>query len=145
MNGKDRARSASAGRATPAARAQTQPVWFEYRDGAARAVSIAWSFNDRDVSSTRMAYAGRGRWVRVLFLPPVRYEYLIVVDGRCVADPRATESVPNVFGCVNSVLSVPARAPTNGCARRMIGRKPVPPPQSPVKSRIRLCRKASAS
>lgn len=142
--GKTQARSANAGRANPATRTQPQPVWFEYRHRAARNVTIAGSFNNWDVSNTRMAYAGRGRWVRVLFLPPGRYEYLLVVDRRCVADPRATESVPNVFGCMNSVLSVPARVPTNGCARRMIGRKPVPPPESPVRSRIRLCRKASA-
>lgn len=77
-----------------------------------------------------------GRWLRVMFLPPGRYEYLLVVDGRCLADPRATECVPNVFGCENSVVSVPARVPRNGCAR-IIGRKPMMPPRTPVKFRSR--------
>lgn len=144
-NGKNRAWPAQAGRAIPARATEPQPVCFEYINDAAREVTIAGSFNNWDVSSARMAHADRGRWLRVLFLPPGRYEYLFVVDGRCVADPRATESVPNVFGCVNSVVSVPARVPTNGCARPITGRKPVPRPQASAKSSIRLCRKVNTT
>jgi 1,4-alpha-glucan branching enzyme len=145
MNGKNRAWPAQAGQAIPARVTEPQPVWFEHSNSAAREVTIAGSFNNWDVSSIRMVHADRGRWVRVVFLPPGHYEYLFVVDGRCVADPRATESVPNVFGCMNSVLSVPARVSTNGCARRMTSRKPLPPPQSPVKSKVRPCRKVNAT
>ena len=64
-----------------------------------------------------------GRWLRVLFLPPGRYEYVFVVDGRCVADPNAVESVPNVYGCMNSVLSVAFAPPRNDCRRPLKPRR----------------------
>lgn len=142
-NGKNRAWPAQVGRAIPARATEPQPVCFEYINGAAREVTIAGSFNNWDVSSARMVRMMRGRWLRVLFLPPGRYEYLFVVDGRCVADPRATESVPNVFGCVNSVVSVPASTPPNGCKRRILGRKPVGVLRTPAKLKPRLSGRAN--
>jgi 1,4-alpha-glucan branching enzyme len=113
------------------------PVWFDYANGAAREVTIAGSFNNWDVSSTPMVRLVRGRWLRVIYLPPGRYEYLFVVDGRCVADPRATESVPNVFGCMNSVVLVPSRTSRNGCVRRTTGR-------TAGQSKRRVCRQLNA-
>ena len=136
---------AQAGRATTASCTQPQPVWFEYSYGAACEVTIVGSFNQWDVPDTRMVRLAGGRWVRVLFLPPGRYEYLFVVDGRCMADPRATESEPNVFGSMNSVLTVPTRVPKNGYAKHMIGRRSVPSPRALVKSKIRFCREAIVS
>ena len=136
-------RLAETGRTAPGRPAPLQPVWFEHISETAREVTIVGSFNNWDVSSTRMVRMVGGRWLRVMFLPPGRHEYLFVVDGRCVADPRATESVPNVFGCVNSVVSVPACVPRNGCAR-IIGRKSVMPVRTPAKLKSRLCRSANA-
>ena len=121
VNGKSRARLAQAGRANSAGAELPQRVWFEFSNAAAREVTIAGSFNNWDVSNLRMVHVGRGRWLRVIFLQPGRYEYLFVVDGRCVVDPRATESAPNVFGCANSVLSVPAQVRMNSCLRRATG------------------------
>lgn len=141
-NGKKQARPAPPGRVIPTWHTQMLPVWLEYHNKQVREVSIAGSFNNWDVLRTRMVHAGRGRWVRVLFLPPGRYEYLFVVDGRCVADPRATEKAPNVFGCVNSVLFVPASVSGNGC-RRMPARKPPGSMRPPVKLKPRLCRRAN--
>lgn len=112
---KKQARPAQSGRAMRTACAQPQPVWFEYSRRPASEVTIVGSFNNWDVSDTRMVRLVGGRWVRVLFLPSGRYEYLFVVNGHCVADPRAAESVPNVFGCTNSVVIVPAFAPAKGC------------------------------
>ena len=113
VNGK--ARPASAGRAAPFP--QRQPVWLEYNSEQAREVHIIGSFNRWNPEITGMVRVNRSRWLRALFLPSGRYEYLFVVDGRCVADPHA-ESVPNVYGCANSVLIVPAFAPAKACARR---------------------------
>lgn len=142
MNGKQ-VRLVETGRTAPGRPAPLQPVWFEHINETAREVTIAGSFNNWDVESTRMVHLIGGRWLRVMFLPPGRHEYLFVVDGRCVADPRATESVPNVFGCVNSVVSVPAYVPRNGCAR-IIGRKSVMPVRTLAKLKSRLCRSANA-
>lgn len=117
LNGKE-VRLAEAGRTTRNVRATHHPVWFEYTNGAAREVAITGSFNKWDVSNMPLVRLTGGRWLRVMFLPPGRYEYLFVVDGRCVADPSATESVPNVFGCENSVVSLPANVAPNRCIGR---------------------------
>ncbi len=136
-------RLAETGRTAPGRPAPLQPVWFEHISETAREVTIVGSFNNWDVESTRMVHLIGGRWLRVVFLPPGRHEYLFVVDGRCVADPCATESVPNVFGCVNSVVSVSARAPRSGCAR-IIGRKPVTQLRAAAKLISRSCRSTNA-
>jgi hypothetical protein len=43
-----------------------------------------------------------------LAVQPGRHEYLFVVDGQWVPDPKAPETVPNPFGGRNSVLVVSA-------------------------------------
>ncbi len=144
MNGRKQVRQAEAGRTAPHRPATLQPVWFEYFNDAAREVTIAGSFNRWDMSNMRMVRLTGGRWLRVMFLPPGRFEYLFVVDGRCVADPRATESVPNVFGCVNSVVSVPARTSRNGCVGRATSRKQVSSGRPSLKSGRRPCREVNA-
>jgi 5'-AMP-activated protein kinase regulatory beta subunit len=55
-----------------------------------------------------MLAMGEGRWVKELVLPPGRYEYLFVVDGRWQPDPGSAERVANPFGGENGVLVVPA-------------------------------------
>ena len=49
---------------------------------------------------------GDGRWLKETVLPPGTYEYCLVVDGECIRDPRARETVPNPFGGRNSLLKV---------------------------------------
>jgi 1,4-alpha-glucan branching enzyme len=95
-----------------------RPVRIEFDDEQAQSVSITGTFNNWKVDG--MVRVRRGKWLRVLFLAPGRYEYLFVVDGRCIADPNAAEDVPNVYGCANSVLRVPAHAQANGCQRRKL-------------------------
>ena len=46
------------------------------------------------------------KWAKELWLPAGRYEYLFVVDGRWITDPKARDYVPNPFGGCNSVLQV---------------------------------------
>jgi 1,4-alpha-glucan branching enzyme len=70
-------------------------------------VCIAGSFNDWHPSVTPMIRVGEGKWAKELTLPPGRYEYRFVVDGQCVDDPAAKETVPNPHGGVNAVLIVP--------------------------------------
>lgn len=48
-----------------------------------------------------------GRWVKELILLPGTYEYLFLVDGQWMPDPSAKETVPNPYGGVNSVVTVP--------------------------------------
>ncbi|ODU23883.1 MAG: hypothetical protein ABS95_02930 [Verrucomicrobia bacterium SCN 57-15] len=134
-----KARPASAGRAAVSDHAPPQPIRIEFHDEQAQSVSIIGTFNNWKTEGTRMLRVQPGRWLRVLFLPPGRYEYVFVVDGRCVADPNASENVPNVYGCMNSVLSVPFAPARNGC------RQPQKPRRALVNKGRRRCRSASLS
>jgi 1,4-alpha-glucan branching enzyme len=82
-------------------------VRIEFHDEKAQEVCIAGTFNDWRPTATQMVNVGESRWVKELILPPGRYEYRLVVDGRWTCDPGATEKVPNPFGEFNSVLDVP--------------------------------------
>ena len=83
-----------------------QTVHLEYHDGKARSVCIAGSFNDWHPSTTPMLHMSHDRWLKVLSLPPGRYEYRLVVDGEWICDPAAVENVPNPHGSQNSILIV---------------------------------------
>ncbi len=82
------------------------PARFEFEHTTAQSVCLAGSFNDWNPEATEMIPDRPGHWVKELFLPPGTYEYLFVVDGEWVEDPRAAESVPNPFSRNNSVLRV---------------------------------------
>jgi len=86
-----------------------QSVRLEFIDAAAKSVSVAGTFNDWRPRATEMVPLGDGRWPKELILAAGVYEYRFVVDGEWMPDPRAIETVPNLFGESNSVLRV------NGC------------------------------
>src|SRR6266699_3167268 len=77
-------------------------VCVEFRNAGAKEVCIAGSFNDWHPATTHMISLGDGKWAKELTLPPGRYEYRFVVDGRWVDDPNAKESVPNPHDSVNA-------------------------------------------
>jgi 1,4-alpha-glucan branching enzyme len=81
-------------------------VRLEFNDENAKTVCIAGSFNDWNPKTTSMLKDGAGHWIQELALPPGIYEYLYVVDGRWVNDPKAVKSTPNPQGGRNSVLVV---------------------------------------
>ena len=67
---------------------------------------MAGTFNDWRPGVTPTVSLGDGRWVKVLVLRPGVYEYRLMVDGEWMPDPRASETAPNPFGEMNSVLEV---------------------------------------
>jgi RNA polymerase-binding transcription factor DksA len=71
----------------------------------AQEVFVAGSFNNWNPGATPLVNINHGRWVKYLSLPPGRYEYQFVVDGRWIHD-RARELVDNPFGGLNSVIEV---------------------------------------
>ena len=83
-----------------------QPVRFEYRNGGARTVSLAGSFNDWRPEKMELIPLGGGTWAKDLQLAPGTYEYRLVVDGQWLTDPSATEITPNPFGGQNSIKRV---------------------------------------
>ena len=83
-----------------------QPVHFEVPARHAHEVWLVGSFNDWNLKATPMMRARDGTWTCDLDLPPGRYEYLFVIDGRWISDPKATETAPNPYGGCNSLLEV---------------------------------------
>jgi 1,4-alpha-glucan branching enzyme len=67
-------------------------------------VAVAGSFNSWQPEPATSTASGA--WVKKLAVSPGRYEYLFVVDGQWVTDPKAKEFAPNPFGGQNSVLVV---------------------------------------
>ena len=88
-----------------------QSVRLEFIHLAAKSVSVAGTFNDWRPGATEMVSLGDGRWLKELVLAPGVYEYRLVVDGKWMLDPKASETAPNPYGEMNSVLKV------NGCGR----------------------------
>ena len=81
-------------------------VALDLIDCRANDVFVVGSFNGWQVGATPMMALGEGMWGVRLELPPGRYEYQFVVDGRRMPDPTAEESASNDSGGVNSVLIV---------------------------------------
>ena len=79
-------------------------VSFELVRPGAKQVFVAGSFNGWKPERTPLLHTGEGRWVGDLAVGAGRYEYLFVVDGQWVPDPKAKESIENPFGGKNSVL-----------------------------------------
>ncbi len=97
-------------------------IRFEFCHSTAKRVCVAGSFNGWSSSTTPLAATGKGRWLRDLWLPPGAHEYLFVVDGAWVFDPKATDYVPNIFGGMNTVIH--ARSPAPSAANKPITTAP---------------------
>jgi len=81
-------------------------VRFELVAHEARTVFLAGSFNNWNPTATPMMRLHDCKWAKELWLPAGRYEYLFVVDGQWIADPKAQDYVPNPFSGCNCVLKV---------------------------------------
>lgn len=89
-------------------RSDLEAVVIHCRYSMATAVAVVGSFNQWDPQATPMSCEGGGLWTVHLALPPGRYEYRLVVDGRSMPDPQADASVGNAEGGSNSILKVMA-------------------------------------
>ena len=72
----------------------------------ARKVLIAGDFNNWSPMGTPMVMTGNGGWKMKLPLPPGRYRYRFVVDGKWVTDPNNKYVETNQFGELNNVVEV---------------------------------------
>ncbi len=94
----------------PAVRANSEPapkrIDLTLNMPQARSAAVAGSFNNWDLHQTPMRKDSGNGWKATLSLPPGRYEYRFVVDGKWISDPNAKESVTNPFGDTNSILVV---------------------------------------
>jgi chromosome partitioning protein len=82
-------------------------VVFSAKFDEARKVLIAGDFNNWSPMSTPMLTNGTpGVWTSKLPLPPGRYRYRFVVDGKWVTDPNNKYVETNQFGELNNVVEV---------------------------------------
>jgi hypothetical protein len=81
-------------------------VLFKLQWAFVHHVSLAGTFNGWDPTATPMCPAGHGRWARMLFLSPGRYDYALVVDGQVVRNPATNGSAEADEGGMTSVLVV---------------------------------------
>lgn len=80
-----------------------KPFDFVLHHPSGRAAAVAGTFNNWDPKRTAMRKDQDGNWKATVWLPPGRYEYRFVVDGQWLSDPKAKESVRNIYGSTNSV------------------------------------------
>jgi chromosome partitioning protein len=73
---------------------------------SARRVQIAGDFNAWSPLSTPMQCERPGVWRMSLPLPPGRYRYRFVVDGKWMTDPNNQYVEANQFGELNNVIEV---------------------------------------
>jgi hypothetical protein len=92
--------------------ASAKPVQFQLVAPASTRVSVVGDFNDWDPQASPMARANeRGPWSVRLSLPPGRYRYTFLVDGkRWVQDPSEPPALGNDFDTPTSVITVTAGA-----------------------------------
>jgi hypothetical protein len=94
----------------PTATTTSSPVLtvrFDLVAPTASHVAIVGDFNQWNAESLPMRRSADGlRWEIEVPLPPGRYTYGFVVDGRLTRDPRAPESASDDFGIPSSVRMV---------------------------------------
>lgn len=94
----------------PAVTPGTTAVRFELAAPDAGRVALVGDFNDWDPTGTPLHETGDGHWVLDVPLPPGRYHYTFVVDGRqWVADPSEPAALDD-FGTPTSVVTVARRS-----------------------------------
>jgi chromosome partitioning protein len=82
-------------------------VIFAVKFEEAKKVLIAGDFNGWQAISTPLRANGTpGLWTTTLPLPPGRYRYRLVVDGKWVTDPNNQYVEANQFGELNNVVEV---------------------------------------
>jgi hypothetical protein len=81
-------------------------VDFQLKAPDSQQVFLAGSFNDWSTDVDPMKKNNAGIWKKSKKLPPGRYEYKFIVDGRWWLDPDCLETVSNRFGTKNNVIVV---------------------------------------
>ena len=85
---------------------------FRYINSEAKKVFLVGDFNNWSPQSDPMKdLNGDGYWSLFYPLRPGEYQYKFIVDDQWIPDPLNTESVPDGFGDINSVIKIPEIPP----------------------------------
>ena len=81
-------------------------VSFSFYAPEAGGVAVAGTFNEWDMTKTRLKKDKKGMWKATLRLKPGRYEYRYRVDEKWENDQGPVPSIVNPFGTTNNVVEV---------------------------------------
>ncbi len=81
-------------------------VEFVFPDPNAKEVYIAGDFNGWRIGEEAKLEKRNGVWVKSMTLPPGRYRYRFVVDGRWMDDPNNPMKEKNPYGELDSLLNI---------------------------------------
>ena len=81
-------------------------VEFVFPDPNAKEVYVAGDFNSWRLGDDAKLEKRNGVWVKTFNLPPGRYRYRFVVDGRWIDDPNNPLKEKNPYGELDSLLNV---------------------------------------
>ena len=81
-------------------------VEFVFPDPGAREVYVAGDFNSWRIGEESRLEKKNGVWVKTISLPPGRYRYRFVVDGKWMDDPNNPMKEKNPYGELDSLLNV---------------------------------------
>ncbi len=98
---KDRQRVRTVGRDMP-----QRVVEFVFPDPNAKEVYVAGDFNSWRVGEDSRLEKKNGVWVKSISLPPGRYRYRFVVDGKWIDDPNNPMKEKNPYGELDSLLNI---------------------------------------
>jgi 1,4-alpha-glucan branching enzyme len=80
---------------------------FSYSNATAQTVFLAGDFNHWSTTATPMQSDQKGNWSIGLSLPPGKYQYKFVADGKWFQDFANPDAARDGMGGHNSVLTVP--------------------------------------
>lgn len=97
------------------ARVKTKPrikrrkVIFSLEANNATEVILMGDFNSWNPKKHPMKRDENGVWEKVVIIPPGKYEYKFLVDGRWKEDPQNDQRCFNCYGTYNNLLNVSAK------------------------------------
>ena len=81
-------------------------VNFSLKAPSVKEVVLMGDFNNWDAGRHPMEKDENGVWKVSMRIPPGKYEYKLLVDGRWRLDSGNTQTVINGFGTKNNVLTI---------------------------------------
>lgn len=90
----------------PQEETKNRRVNFSLKAPSVKEVILVGDFNNWDTGSHSMEKDENGVWKVSMRIPPGKYEYKLLVDGRWRLDSGNTQTVINGFGTKNNVLTI---------------------------------------
>ena len=91
------------------AKTKKQRVTFTLTAPDSEEVFLVGDFNNWNEKKHPMKKDESGRWKKDVIVPPGRYEYKYLVDGKWQIDLANKEVIQNRFGTLNNVILVESK------------------------------------